>query len=112
LDDLHQLDARRLDEFTARAEVLSAADPSNRQTDAADHRSTPVKEIIARFRRHRQVLVQRMADLSDGEIAATSVHPRLRRTLRLIDWAQFVADHDDHHLVRAREVLRAGGGPA
>lgn len=112
LDDLHELDARRLGEFLARAEVLSAADVSNRKTDAADHRATPAREVLGRFRRHRQALVQRMEDLSDGEVAVTSVHPRLRRTIRLIDWAQFVADHDDHHLVRAREVLRATAGPA
>lgn len=37
---------------------------------------------------------------------ATAVHPRLGVTVRLIDWAQFDADHDDHHLAAARMVLR------
>lgn len=107
LDDLHELDTRRLGEFLARAKILSAADPSNRRTDTADHGATPVSELLERFRRRRLELVHRMEALSAEEIAIGSVHPRLRRPIRLIDWAQFVADHDDHHLVRAREALRA-----
>jgi len=110
LDDLHELDTRRLGEFLARVETLSAADRSNRRTDTADHGATPVSELIDRFRRRRLELVHRMEALSAEEIAFASVHPRLRRAIRLIDWAQFVADHDDHHLVRAREVLRSVGG--
>ena len=110
LDDLHELDTRRLAEFLARAETLSAADPTNRRTDTADHGTTPVSELLERFGRRRLELVHRMETLSAEEIAIASVHPRLRRSLRLIDWAQFVADHDDHHLARARETLRSVGG--
>jgi len=111
LDDLHELDTLRLEEFLARAETLSAADPTNRRTDTAGHGATPVSELLERFRRRRLELVHRMEALSAEEIAIASVHPRLRRAIRLIDWAQFVADHDDHHLVRAREALRSAGGP-
>lgn len=107
LDDLHELDVTRLSEFMARAEILSAADMSNARTEAASHRATVASEIIARFSRRRGMLVGRMEELTPADVAVTAIHPRLRRPVRLIDWAQFVADHDDHHLARAREVLRA-----
>jgi hypothetical protein len=31
-------------------------------------------------------------------------HPRLGTPMRLIDLAYFVAEHDDHHLARLREL--------
>ncbi len=105
LDDLHELDDRRLDEYLAGAEILSAADPSNRRTYEADHDATPAAAILARLRTHRAELVSRLEMLSEAQIAATAMHPRLRRPLRLIDWAFFVAEHDDHHLAAARRAL-------
>ena len=45
-------------------------------------------------------------NLTKAEIGPTAVHPRLGVRMRLIDRAQFVADHDDHHLAAARKVLR------
>ena len=107
LDDLNELDSRRLGEFLARAPALSAADVENRRTEAASHNAIPVGEILARFRSHRSELVAALEKLETSDIAASSVHPRLQRAMRLIDWTQFVADHDDHHLARAREVLRS-----
>jgi hypothetical protein len=111
LDDLHELDTKRLEEFLARAGTLSAADRSNQRTNTADHGATPMSELIERFQRRRLELVQRMEALTAEEITIASVHPRLQRSIRLIDWAQFVAEHDDHHLVRAREALRGLAGP-
>ena len=111
LDDLHELDTRRLEAFLARAETLPAADPTNQRTDTAGHGATPVSELLERFGRRRLELVHRMEALSAEEIAIASIHPRLKRSMRLIDWAQFVADHDDHHLVHAREAIRSVGGP-
>ena len=47
-----------------------------------------------------------LENLTVAEIGVTAMHPRLGIRMRLIDWAQFVADHDDHHLAAARMVLR------
>src|SRR5579872_4473371 len=97
LDDLHALDDRRLREYLAGAERLTPADRENRLTWETDHDAVPIGTIISRFRAHRDELVAEMRRLSDAQISATSVHPRLGRPLRLIDWAYFVAEHDDHH---------------
>lgn len=105
LDDLHALDERRLREFLAGAAMLTAADPANRLTYETDHDSTPADAIVSRFRAHREELVARMDALTEAQVSAAATHPRLRRPMRLIDWAFFVAEHDDHHLAAARHAL-------
>ena len=105
LDDLHALDEIRLREFVGGAATLTAADRENRLTWETDHDAVPVVSIVARFRAHRDALVAEMERLAESQVAATAVHPRLQRPLRLIDWAYFVAEHDDHHLAAARQAL-------
>jgi DinB family protein len=107
LDDLHDLDAKRLDEFLSRAGTLTAADMSNERTHSANHNARPIGDILDRLGRHRQELVARMDGLSVEDVAIECMHPRLKQRIRLIDWACFVADHDDHHLARAREAIRS-----
>ena len=106
LDDLHQLDERRLAEFLAGAPELTAADMGNRRTFDANHGATPTHELIARLAAHRKALVAQLETLTEEQVGATAIHPRLERQMRLIDWIQFVAEHDDHHLAKARQVLR------
>jgi hypothetical protein len=105
LADLDELDQRRLDEFRARAPVLSAADMENRKTEDAEHGKRPIWIVLDQLREDRAALVDRLDALRPEEIERTAQHPRLQMTLRLIDWAQFVAEHDDHHLAHARWVL-------
>lgn len=47
----------------------------------------------------------RPCDLVCG--AEEKFHPRLQRSLRVLDWAYFIAWHDDHHFAQARRVLVA-----
>lgn len=106
LHDLDALDEVRLHEFLAGAARLSAADMGNRKTESANHNARPAAEIVRAFRLAREALVQKLERLSSDQVAAAAHHPRLDRPLRLIDWAWFVAEHDDHHLARARAILR------
>jgi len=107
LDDLHALDDRRLTEFLTGAATLTAADMTNRTTYDANHAATPIGALLARLAEHRDALIARLEPLTEVQVAATARHPRLGRELRLIDWLQFVAEHDDHHLAKARGTLRA-----
>jgi hypothetical protein len=111
LSDLHALDIRRVDEFLGRATVLSGADPSNRRTEEGHHRDTPIAQLLDTFQQQRQSLTRLLGKLTEEDVAAAAVHPRLGVAMRLIDWAQFVADHDDHHLAAARIALHALDGP-
>ena len=105
LDDLYELDETRLAEFTAGADVLTAADMSNSRTETARHNETTMLEILERFRRHREDFVTKLESLSEETIVVSCLHARLGQRLRLIDWVYFIAEHDDHHLVRARRAL-------
>lgn len=105
LADLESLDGRRLSEFLNHADVLSAADMENRATEIADHRSVPIADIIRRLATSREDLVRRLEGLTEDQLEIVALHPRLQKPMRLLDWAYFVAEHDDHHLAQARRVI-------
>jgi hypothetical protein len=105
LIDLDDLDHVRLNEFIAGTPTLSAADMSNRRTYDAKYNDVVTATLIDYLRARRTDLVQRLEALSDDMITRTAIHPRLQRPMRLIDWTYFVAEHDDHHLARIRELI-------
>ncbi len=105
LSELAALDEIRLEEFLAGVSPLSAADPENRATWAAAYDQLAADEVIAPLLAGRRRLVERLAPLTAADLARTSVHPRLRQPMRLLDWAWFVAEHDDHHLAHAALLL-------
>jgi DinB family protein len=105
LIDLQPLDEQRLCEFLKRAQVLSSADMENRATESANHGQAPIADILTRLRAGRLELVRKLEQLTAGEVAITALHPRLRKPMRLLDWVYFVAEHDDHHLAKARRAM-------
>jgi hypothetical protein len=105
LIDLDDLDHVRLNEYIAGADALSAADMTNQKTHEAGYNDVAINTLIDYFRERRLDLVNRLESLSDDIIVRTALHPRLQRPLRLVDWTFFVAEHDDHHLARIRELI-------
>jgi uncharacterized damage-inducible protein DinB len=103
--DLDELHAGRLDDFLAGAEVLRAADMTNRRTHEADHNRRPLADLLAAFRRERELFVARLDGWDPGLIGLTALHPRLNQPMRVIDMAFFTAEHDDHHLARMTELV-------
>jgi hypothetical protein len=106
LDDLHDLDMRRIQDFVSAAAVLSPADMTNRGTYEAGHNAISSARLVDRLRRRRGELIQKLEDLDDTVVTRTAIHPRLERSLSVLDWMFFVAEHDDHHLAKAREIMR------
>jgi len=111
LNDLHALDLQRVDEFLAGAAVLTAADPANHRTTVANHNTVATRQLLERLEQDRRRLILALESMGDADIARTARHPRLGIPMRLIDWAEFVADHDDHHLAAARYVLSSPTTP-
>ena len=105
LIDLDELDHTRLDEFLAGAGTLSAADMTNRRTKEAGYNDVAAATILEFLRARRTDLVKRLEELSEEQIARTALHPRLQVPMRVVDWAYFIAEHDDHHLARIRELI-------
>jgi uncharacterized damage-inducible protein DinB len=95
----------RLDQFEAGVPILLSADMDNAATHAADHNARSIDEVLAEFRRSRAAIVGRMDDKPLTYFELSARHPRLETPMRLIDLIFFKAEHDDHHLARARELL-------
>ena len=105
LDELHE---GRLEDYARGVEVLRAADMQNRKTEEAGHNAARIEEILAAFRAARGRFVQRLEALTEEEVAASALHPRLWKQMRVIDMAYFTAEHDDHHLAAISELRRLG----
>ncbi len=105
LIDLDDLDHVRLNEFIAGAPQLSAADMNNRRTYEAGYNDVATGTLIDYLHARRTDLVERLEALGDEIIERRALHPRLQVQMRLVDWMYFVAEHDDHHLARIRELI-------
>ena len=107
LSDLEALHEARLDDYRAGRPVLLAADMTNRRTYEADHHAQPMAALLARFRAVRAAFVAQLAPMDAALVGRTALHPRLNTPMRVIDLAQFVAEHDDHHLASIRLLAQA-----
>ncbi len=104
LVDLEPLWYGRLEDLVGRAEELRPADLKNRKTHEADHDGRPIDELLAEFRGERGRLVGRTEALTPKELEGTALHPRLKQPMGMADLFFFIAEHDDHHLARIREL--------
>lgn len=107
--DLDELHIGRLDDYLVGAAVLRPADMENRKTWQADHNQGSAEDLLQRFRREREIFVERLESWDPGRVGQSSLHPRLKQPMRVIDMAFFVAEHDDHHLARMTEIARKLG---
>lgn len=105
--DMEGLWAGRLEDFLNGAEMLRVADLTNRKTYEADHNARPMGEIVAGFRAARLAFVQRLETLTEADVQRSSLHPRLKQPMHVIDHAYFVAEHDDHHLAQITRLRAA-----
>jgi uncharacterized damage-inducible protein DinB len=104
--DLEPLGMRRLDDFAAARKTLAPADLKNQKTWEANHNSRDLTEILATFRAERLEFVQRLESFDEAFIQRTSLHPRLKKPIRLMDLVFFIAEHDDHHLAQISALIR------
>ncbi len=104
LINLEELLTTRLDEFLGGAEKLTAADMSNANTESAHYNERLIAPITADFRAVRTATMSRLDALGPAEFSRVALHPRLNKPMRLVDMLFFMAEHDDHHLARAREL--------
>jgi uncharacterized damage-inducible protein DinB len=109
LNDLEPLWLRRAGDIVEGKADLTVADLSNRKTHESDHDRWPLAEHINRFERNRMAFIFRLRGASAEDLARASKHPRLGTPMRLIDLAFFVAEHDDHHMAKLRELKGHSG---
>jgi uncharacterized damage-inducible protein DinB len=104
LIDLEPLWLARAHDIIRGQADLTVADLSNRATHEGGHDQWPVAQLVDRFERARRALVSALRQTNQGDRERSARHPRLGTPMRLIDLAYFVAEHDDHHLARLREL--------
>lgn len=105
LIDLGYLPLQRIDEILAGKEVLVAADMTNRATNEANYNERDIQELLADFRTERAKLVARFESLDESDWGRSSLHPRIRTRMRIVDIGYFDAEHDDYHLARIGELI-------
>src|SRR5258707_1714972 len=107
LDELHEA---RIEDFLSGATSLRPADLKNRKTTDANYNAMPVDTILQEFRNRRAIFVHKLEEMTEDQLALISIHPRVQQSMRVIDMAYFVAEHDDHHIASMREVERSAKG--
>jgi len=107
LIDLGYLPTKRIAQILAGEKVLIAADMSNKQTNEARHNEREARDLLAEFRRDRETLIRTYESLRDEDWARSALHPRLQIPMRIVDIAYFDSEHDDYHLGRIGELIRA-----
>ena len=105
--DLGYLPSRRIEQILAGEDVLIAADMSNKKTHQAGHNQRDPAELLAAFRAERRQLVAMLEGLSEEDWGKSALHPRIKQPMRIVDIAYFDAEHDDYHLARISELIRA-----
>lgn len=103
LDELHY---GRLLDFEADVKDLRPADLQNQATFQANYNERSGEDICKEFRRRRAKFVAKAETFPKEYWSRTGTHPRLQQPMRLIDMCIFVAEHDDHHLLRMTELER------
>ena len=105
LIDLEELHDGRIDDFIAGKEILRPADLNNRKTDEANHNSKNISQLIILLEQVREKFLERLSDLDDSVRERVAIHPRLKQPMHPIDMAQFVLEHDEHHIQTIKELI-------
>ncbi len=109
LIDLGYLPMQRIEEILAGKETLVGADMANRATNEANHNERDIKELLAEFRTEREALVAKFESLDESDWGKSALHPRIKQPMRIVDIAYFDSEHDDYHLARIGQLVRAFG---
>lgn len=105
LIDLEQVHDGRIDDFIAGKDILRPADMNNTKTNEANHNIKKNDDLIEQFKSVRENFVKRLKSLDVNILSRSAKHPRLNQPMRPIDMAQFVLEHDEHHIQTIKEII-------
>jgi len=106
LIDLEELHDARIDDFIQKKERLRPADLNNRKTEEANHNNKNIIDLLKQFKEVREKFVKRLKHLDEKVLLHSAIHPRLNQPMRPIDMAQFVLEHDEHHIGTMKELIK------
>jgi uncharacterized damage-inducible protein DinB len=106
LIDLEELHTGRIDDFIAGEKTLRPADLNNKKTDEASHNEKNITDLLKELKVVRENFVNKMKSLDAKVLKHSSIHPRLKQPMRPIDMAQFVLEHDEHHIETINDLIK------
>ena len=106
LIDLEELHSNRIDDFIEGKETLKPADLNNKKTDEANHNNENISALLDKLKFVRKDFVNRIKSLDAEVLQRSSIHPRLKQPMRPIEMAQFVLEHDEHHIETIKELIK------
>jgi uncharacterized damage-inducible protein DinB len=109
LSDVEELWQERLEDLRQGRAVYTSADPARFQALADRHQTRPLAATVAELAERRARFIAALTSAPEGIQRASAFHERLQTPMRLVDCAQFAAEHDDHHLLRIRALRRRFG---
>ncbi len=95
----------RLEDLASGRAYLREADLTNRATFEGNFNDQKVIQLCSDLDRARFELIKSLFELNESDLTRTSLHPRLKQPMRVVDLCNFIAEHDDHHLVRIQRIL-------
>ncbi|MEJ1239356.1 DinB family protein [Chryseolinea sp. T2] len=104
LSDLEPLWQGRLEDILAGAPEMRPTDLTNQQTNEANHNEESPRDLLDNFGMLRELTINQLKSLKGDDVFRSSLHPRLKTPMRVIDLFLFVAEHDDHHLASITEL--------
>ena len=107
LTDTEHLPLSRIDQILAGEETLVAADMTIAATNQADHNDRLMQDVLGDFTEERAKLIALFETVDPSQWGKSAIHPRLNQPMRIVDIAYFTAEHDDYHVTRVRELMRA-----
>jgi uncharacterized damage-inducible protein DinB len=94
----------RFQDIQDKKPALTPADLSNRATTEGHFNEQGISVLLDQFLTERMTTLALLDTLNVLDESRTSLHPRLQQPMRMIDLAYFVAEHDEHHILRIQEI--------
>jgi hypothetical protein len=66
-----------------------------------------ISVLLDQFVAERMTTLALLDTVNVLDESRTSMHPRLQQPMRMMDLAYFVAEHDEHHIQRIKEIASA-----
>ncbi len=85
--------------------VLTPADLENKATSEAGFNNWSIAILLEKLTDERNKTLLLLRSVNDEDKIKNSLHPRLQQAMRLIDIAYFAAEHDEHHLMKIKEIV-------
>ena len=104
LVDLEPIWQERLEDILNNKVEMRSVDLENKKTDLANHNEKSVVVLLDEFTNIRTLSLNKLNELSVEDVYKSALHPRLKTPMRIMDLFFFVAEHDDHHVSRIKEL--------